>query len=167
VEALTKSGISQKDIDKALTPEVLSNFVAEGGGNSSKLADLMLTQIKLNREGLGTEPGKELSGLIAAKNKYQELLQRGARPTYTGSLSRLTDASELDTLVGNTEELKNRGALKLPTKPINKESADRLSSYLQNLADRPQTRLPIPEVPLQELLPERFRNIQPATGVVK
>lgn len=108
VEALTKNGISQKDIDKALTPEVLSNFVAEGGGNSSKLADLMLTQIKLNREGLGTEPGKELAGLIAAKNKYQELLQRGARPTYTGSLSRLTDASELDTLVGNTQELNSR-----------------------------------------------------------
>jgi hypothetical protein len=115
VKGITSTVTDQKQKDllrteayKALTPEVLSQFVAAKGKDATTLGDLITEQIRLNREGLGTEPGKELSGLIAAKNKYQELLQRGARPTYTGSLSRLTDASELDTLVGNTQELNNR-----------------------------------------------------------
>jgi hypothetical protein len=115
VKGITSTVTDQKQKDllrteayKALTPEVLSQFVAAKGKDATTLGDLITEQIRLNREGLGTNPGKELSGLIAAKNKYQELLQRGARPTYTGSLSRLTDASELDTLVGNTQELNNK-----------------------------------------------------------
>jgi hypothetical protein len=115
VKGITSTVTDQKQKDalrveayKSLTPEVLSQFVAAKDKNATTLSGLLTEQARLTRQGLGTEPGKELSGLIAAKNKYQELLQRGARPTYTGSLSRLADASELDTLVGNTEELNNK-----------------------------------------------------------
>jgi hypothetical protein len=110
VESLTKNGYSQKDIDKALTPEVLSNFVAAGGDSSSNLADLMLTQIGLNRSSSGT--GNGLSGLMAAKDKYQALLAAEKAPSYTGTISALRDASEPSGLVANTEALKGVGLAK-------------------------------------------------------
>jgi hypothetical protein len=118
-ESLAKNGFSQKDIDKALTSDVLSNFVAAGGDNPSKLADLMLTQIDLNRNGLGSEVGKDRSRLMAAKNAYQELLSAEKTPSYITALSALRDASEPRGLLASTEAVKDtglaRGVLPQPT----------------------------------------------------
>jgi hypothetical protein len=69
----------------------------------------MLTQIDLNRNGLGSEVGKDRSRLMAAKNAYQELLAAEKSPSYTTALSALRDASEPRGSVANTEAVKDAG----------------------------------------------------------
>jgi hypothetical protein len=118
-ESLTKNGVSQREIDRAVTPDVLSKFVATGGNDAGKLADLMTTQIELNHRGLGSEVGKDRARLMAANNTYKELLSAEKAPSYTGTLSALRDASEPSGLVANAEAMNGvglaRGLLPQPT----------------------------------------------------
>jgi hypothetical protein len=149
VKGLTSTVGDQKQKDllrteayKALTPEVLSQFVAAKGKDATTLGGLITEQIRLNREGLGTNPGKELEGLMNAKKRYQELLLAEGSPSYTGNISALRDASELGGLVANAEVMNNKGLTRevLP-QPITSGKVEQGSAPVDNITELAQKRL--------------------------